>query len=305
MYLATALGLVFLVYFGDMLVHGATQLSRVLKVSDIFIGVIVVGLGTSLPEILTAVIAALKDEGGIAVGNVIGSNIANIMLILGLALVLFGPRSLGFEKGRGDYAMMLIATAALLAIAALWSSMAWGQGLFLLVLMGAILYRMTHQGRKNFEIDLDDLTPHSTAFMLATKTIMALLGLWLGADFLVSGASGIAVAFGVPPEVVGLSIVAIGTSLPELAATIAAFRVGNGQMILGNVIGSNLLNILAALGIASLFTELSFAGMGFSLIAMTFAAVVIMPLFAWPKLSARWVGGLFMLLYVLYIVSIF
>ena len=305
MYLATGLGLVFLVYFGDMLVHGATQLSRILKVSDVFIGVIVVGLGTSLPEILTAVIAALKDEGGIAVGNVIGSNIANIMLILGVAIFLFGPKSLGFEKARRDYGMMLAATAILLVMAGVWGGLGLAHGVFLLLVMMVILYLLMHQGRKGFAIDPEDLTPHSPAFLLASKTIMALLGLWLGADFLVSGASGIAVTFGVPPEVVGLSIVAVGTSLPELAATLAAYKLGNGQMIIGNVLGSNLLNILAALGLGSLFTHLSFAGMGPSLVVMALASVAIMPLFVWPKLSARWVGGLFVLLYVLYIGSIY
>lgn len=305
MYLATLLGLGFLVFFGDMLVHGATQVSRLLKVSDVFIGVIVVGLGTSLPEILTAVIAAMKGEGGIATGNVVGSNIANILLIMGTALVLFGKRGLGFDSARPDYAYMMLATGVLLAMGLIGGVLTTLQGGILLVLLALILYKLTHQGRKNFDIDPDDLTPQSPVPMLAGKTLLALLGLWLGADMLVSGASDIAVAFGVPPEVVGLSMVALGTSLPELAATFAAYRIGNGRMILGNVIGSNLLNILAALGLAALIAPLSLVGMEGSLLVMALASVAIMPLFFWLKPPARAIGVLFLGGYVFYILYIY
>lgn len=305
MYLATLLGLGFLVLFGDMLVHGATQLSRILKVSDVFIGVVVVGLGTSLPEILTAVIAAFQGEGGIATGNVVGSNIANILLILGTALVLFGKRGLGFASARMDYAMMLLVTAVLLLMAALWGELYVLQGGILLALLAGVLYRLTHQGRSTFELDPNNLTPHSPTPVLAGKTVLALIGLWLGAELLVDGAGGIAVDFGLPPEVVGLSIVALGTSLPELAATFAAFRLRNGRMILGNVIGSNLLNILAALGLAALVTPLSLVGMGVSLGVMALAAVAVLPLFIWSKLPARLIGLLFLGGYVFYIYYIY
>ena len=305
MYFATLLGLGFLVFFGDLLVQGAAQLSKLFKVSDVFIGVIVVGLGTSLPEILTAVIAAYEGKQGIATGNVVGSNIANILLILGTALVLFGRKGLGFERAHMDYGYMLFATASLLFMALAWGVLGTLQGVALLVFLAFTLYKLLHQGRQTFVEDLEDITPHSATSVLFAKTILALAGLWLGAAWLVQGASAIAVSFGLPQEVVGLSIVAVGTSLPELAATIAAYRASNGQMVLGNVIGSNIFNIFAALGAAALVAPLAMAGLGVSLMVAALSAVAILPLFLWAKLPVRWFGVLFLGGYVFYVIYIY
>ena len=288
-----------------MLVQGAAQLGRLFKVSDVFMGVVVVGLGTSLPEIMTALMAAFKNDPGIATGNVVGSNIANVLLILGTALVLFGQRSMGFGRGRIDYAIMVFATAVLCVLAATWGEVGALQGGGLLLLLGAVFFVLMYQGRQTFTPPLEETLPQSAPLGVAAKTALALAGLWLGSVWLVDGASALAVNYGVPQEVVGLSVVALGTSLPELAATFAAYKTKNGQMILGNVLGSNILNIFAALGLAALVTPLSLNGIWPSIGTAAAAAVAILPLFVLSKPPARFMGLLFLAAYMFYIYNVF
>ena len=322
-YVATFLGLGFLVFFGDMLVQGAAQLGRLFKFSQVFMGVVVVGLGTSLPEIMTALMAVLKHQPGIATGNVVGSNIANILLILGTGLVLFGRQGMGFGAARMDYGAMVLATVLLLICAAVWGEVAFWQGGVLLLFLVVVLYMLMHQGKQTFTPPPEEAAlPEKGALMLFGKTAMALVGLWLGSVWLVDGASGIAIAFGLPPAVVGLSVVALGTSLPELAATFSAYRAGHGEMILGNVLGSNIFNILAALGAAALMAPLDLASLWPSLGVVALSSVVILPLFVWSTppaflspsflsarvlsyLSPRFIGLLFLGSYIFYIYCVY
>ena len=304
MYLATIIGLWLLTHFGDALVENATKLGHHFKVSDVFIGVVVIGLGTSLPEILTALLAALQGTAALGVGNVLGSNIANILLILGLALFLFHKTPLGFNKARLDYGIMVAVTLALLFIAFIWGEVSVWQGGILLAFLTGVLYALMHKGKQHFE-EPDTNTAKTPIYNVYIATLIALIGLWLGADFLVRGASAIALSFNIPEEVVGLSLVALGTSLPELAATISSYKARNGGMILGNIIGSNILNILAALGVAGLFTPLSLKGLEANVLLVFGVSIVLLPFFFKPMLANRWVGILFLLSYAGYIAYLY
>ena len=301
MYVATVGGLMLLAFCSDMLVTGATHIGRLLRLSTVFVGVVVVGLGTSLPEILTTVLAGLKGDGALGVGNIVGSNIANIGLILGVGLILFGNTKMKTTPARLDYGMMMFASVLLCAIAAVWGEVGVLQAGILLIVMAAVLLFLLSKARN---VDLDDGEKPSWGEAL-TRTFAGLLGLWLGAELLVGGAMSIATAWGVPSEIIGLSMVALGTSLPELAATFAAARVKNCGLILGNILGSNMLNIFAALGLGGLIVPLSLQGMGRDLVVMMLFAVALLPLFILHNVSNRWVGSAFLLSYGAYIAYIY
>ncbi len=302
MYLAVLAGLLLLSFCSEWLVQGAVQIGKLLRISAVFVGVVVIGFGTSLPEILTTFIAASKGESSLGVGNIIGSNIANIGLILGVAFVLFGKHRIKTEAAKFDYGMMLIATLLLNLIAVIWGYISVLQASLLLLAMVVIFSILLHRARKT-KIDIDDEDAGWAEASL--KTVVGLFGLWAGAELLVGGAISIASAFNVPSSVIGLSMVAIGTSLPELAATIAAARKLNCGLILGNVMGSNMLNIFAALGLGGLLVPLQIAGMERDIIVMVLFSVSLLPLFIWRNIAGIGVGVVFLVTYASYMAYIY
>lgn len=244
-------GLVALVMGGDWLVRGAVSLAARLGVSSLFTGLVIVGIGTSMPEMMTSVEAALAGSSGIAWGNIAGSNIANTLLILGAA-ALIQPIALDRATMLRDAMTNIFASVLLFAIA--W--FAWGSvwiGLALLAAVaGYIWWRYSHT-----QLD-GEAIPHAEELSAAPnlKTITAggllLVGLGVmvvGASYLVTGAVDLARLFGMSEMVIGLTIVAVGTSLPELTASaIAAWR-GHSELAIGNVLGSNIFNILLIGGV--------------------------------------------------------
>ena len=244
-------GLVALVMGGDWLVRGAVSLATRLGVSSLFTGLVIVGIGTSMPEMVTSVEAALAGSPGIAWGNIAGSNIANSFLILGAA-ALIQPITLDRPTMMRDAMTNVFASVLLFAIA--W--FAWGSiwiGLALLAAVaGYVWWRYSHT-----QID-GEAIPHAEELSTAPdlKTITAggllLVGLGvmvIGASYLVTGAADLARLFGMSEVVIGLTIVAVGTSLPELTASgIAAWR-GHSELAIGNVLGSNIFNILLIGGV--------------------------------------------------------
>ncbi len=249
---AIVVGLAILVWSADRFVDGAAAIAQHMGVSNLIIGITVVGFGTSAPEIAVSVIAVLEDVPGLAVGNAIGSNIANIGLILGLTALL-APISVSSGLIRSEYPLLFGATAVLV-----WClydlQLDRMDGFLLLGLLVVIMAYMihSHRGAKKEEPndDEDDDTMSSKAAWL-----WVLLGLVLligSSRMLVWGASNIAHSLGVSELVIGLTIVALGTSLPELAASIASLKKSIADMAIGNVIGSNLFNSLAVVGIPPL-----------------------------------------------------
>ena len=246
-----AFGLAALLLGGDALVRGAVGVARRFGVSPLVIGLTLVGFGTSAPELVTSLSAALSGAPGIALGNVVGSNIANILLILGVAAVIRPvvaqmpalPREAAWVGG----------TAVLLAGLALFDEITTLMGAGLLILLGLYLWGAFRTSAPEVP-DLD--TPGDS---LSASALRLAIGLALtigGAIALVHGATGIARAYGVPEAVIGLTLVAVGTSLPELATTIMAARRGQSDVALGNILGSGIFNILGILGATALLAPL-------------------------------------------------
>ena len=247
-YLILTGGLLGLFLGGDWLVKGASGLALRFGVAPIIVGAVVVGFGTSTPELLVSLQAALGGQPGIAIGNVIGSNIANILLVLGTA-ALIGPLVLTFADVRKDLLWMTV--AVLILPYAFWSGeVSHVEGL---VFIGALaVYLFT--SLKGSRGEVDDIDAPTSLWIGGGLTILGLVTVMVGAHYLVQSASIIARQFGVSEAMIGLSIVAIGTSLPELATTVMAAIRGERDIALGNIVGSNIFNILAMLGITAVVT---------------------------------------------------
>lgn len=253
-WLLLALGLVILVVAGDALVKGAVNLALRLGIPPLIVGLTVVGFGTSSPELFVSVNAALDGAPGIALGNVVGSNIANVFLILGLPALIAAMRTSGFDT-RKPFLWMLGVTAVFIGLAFLGT---FGRlsGLVLLGLLALILWDAARDGMKARNDDpvndLEGAEPGMPLWKIIAYLAVGLIGLPIGADLLVDNAVIIATAYGVSETVIGLTLVAMGTSLPELAATTVAAIRRQADVAIGNVIGSNYFNLAGIIGVTAL-----------------------------------------------------
>jgi len=254
--LYVAAGLVLLVFGGDALVKGAVALALRLGIPALIVGLTVVAFGTSAPELIVSVQAALNGQAGIALGNVVGSNLANILLILGLPALIATIRSSQIDTRR-SYLVML-GTAVLFVILSQFSPITWWHGLILLAALALTIWDNIRQARAHREAQEElPAADHMPIWKIAAFILGGLVGLGFGASFLVEGATNIARALGVSETVIGLTLVAIGTSLPELVTSVvAAFR-GQADVAMGNVIGSNTFNILAILGVTAVIAPMN------------------------------------------------
>jgi cation:H+ antiporter len=254
-YLFLALGFLFLFLGGEFLVKASVWLALKFNISKLVIGVTVVSFATSAPELLVSLESAMSGHSQISFGNVIGSNIANIGLVLGLTCIV-GPMKVDKESLSLNYPMMLVSSLALFLALFFFNGINWivGSVLFLALVLFLIVSISRPSTSDQEELDVDDsLTLTKSIFLL----VIGGVGLYFGADFFIKGAVSIAKSFNIDDRIISLSLVAIGTSIPELAASlIAAFKKQNG-IALGNLIGSNIFNILAVLGITSFFVELN------------------------------------------------
>ncbi|WP_424990285.1 calcium/sodium antiporter [Fluviibacterium sp. S390] len=255
-----ALGLVILLLAGDALVKGAVNLSLRLGVPALIVSLTIVAFGTSAPELLISINAVLDDAPGIALGNVVGSNTANILLVLGIPAMMKGLATSGCDT-RHSYLLMLLASIVFIALC-FAGPLTWMHGVLLLA---GLTFMLVDQGRRAHNHrnaaalvtedpeELEGADPSLPGWRIALLLVLGLIGLPLGADLLVDGGINIARRFGISETVIGLTLIAIGTSLPELATTVmAAFR-NKADVALGNVIGSNIFNLLGIIGVASLF----------------------------------------------------
>lgn len=295
-FLVAGLGLVILLFAGDSLVRGAVNASLRLGVPALIVSLTVVAFGTSAPELLISIEAIDDDAPGLALGNVVGSNTANILLVLGLP-ALISTLSTSECDTRKSYVTMLIASLIFIVVA-FFGPITWVHGILLLTLLAAILADQARQAlahrRKasEMEVDLEGADPNLSWRWIAVYLALGLIGLPLGADLLVDSSLEIAEDFGVSESVIGLTLVALGTSLPELATTVMAALRRQADVALGNVIGSNIFNLLGIMGVASLFgtipVERDF--LEFDLWVMLGASVLIAP-FVFSKtrnMTRRW-----------------
>ena len=291
-----AFGLVALLVGGDLLVRGAVGVARRFGVSPLVIGLTLVGFGTSAPELVTSLSAALAGAPAIALGNVVGSNIANILLILALA-ALIRPVSAQMA-GLPREAAWVGGSALGLAVLAVAGQISFLAGIGLLALLGAYLwgaFRSSAVPAHDVDIPTDPL-PKAATFLIVGLALT--IG---GAIALVDGATGIARAYGVPEAVIGLTLVAVGTSLPELATTVMAARQGQSDVALGNILGSGIFNILGILGTTALFAKLPIESSLLPDIGVMLATTaVLIGLLFWRRAISRASGLVFLLLYAVY-----
>ena len=268
-WLLAALGLAILLLAGDALVRGAVNTSLRLGVPSLIVSLTIVAFGTSAPELLISVQAALRGVPGIAMGNVVGSNTANILLVLGIPALLTTMHTSECDS-RKNYVFMLVASVLFIALAFAGPFGAASGLLLLLALAGVLTFAFfdARSHRRNardereaakaeaFIEDLEGADPDMPWWRIIMFLVLGLVGLPLGADILVDSAVVIAGNFGLSESVIGLTLVALGTSLPELATTVMAALRREADVALGNVIGSNMFNLLAIIGIAALVSPI-------------------------------------------------
>lgn len=243
-------GLILLTIGAEYLVRGAISLANRLGMPPLLIGLTVVGFGTSMPELLVSLQAALGGAPAIAVGNVVGSNTANILLILGVAAVI-SPIAARIPNLKRDLVMMLVAAVVMLGLG-WWGVVNFWLGLTSFAVLAAYLSWVTHTDRRRMTEEEAELVIKLAGWKEAVFILGGLGALFIGADLLIDAATAIARSFGISEAVIGLTIVAVGTSLPELATSVvAAFR-RHAEVALGNVVGSNIFNILGILGITAM-----------------------------------------------------
>lgn len=313
-YVLIAAGLVLLFIGGEILVRGSVGISKKLGISRILIGIVVVGFGTSAPELLVSVKAALENHPDIALGNVVGSNIANVLLILGVASLIAPIKCT--DKAIFRDSLAVVVASCLLYGLTFYGIMEMATGIVMLTLLGAYLFYSykAEKADKHKHLSADGETVHEHEahefedmqlglFACSLFCVVGIGMLVFGADMLVEGATNVALALGVSEAVIGLSLIALGTSLPELATAVVASRHKQTDVVIGNVLGSNLFNILTILGITSIITPLPLAGRVVETdILIMLAVVVAVPLLiAWLKTFRSRLGIVFTLLYVAYI----
>jgi len=307
------IGLVILLLAGDALVRGAVNLGLRLGIPALIVSLTIVAFGTSAPELLIAIRASIEGFPGIAIGNVVGSNIANILMVLGIPAMFAGINSASCDS-RKTYLYMLASTLTFIVLAFMGPFSVW-HGVILLTMLAALLVDSYLSARKyrRGEIEclpdtdleeIDEADDDMPGWKIAMFILLGLIGLPLGADLLVDGAVGIARNFGISEAVIGLTLVAIGTSLPELATTMVAALRKHGDVAMGNVIGSNMFNILAIMGVASFFGPLKVPPgiLHFDLWVMLASSLLIVPfVFGGRNITRLW-GLLLTSLYVGYLV---
>ena len=311
-------GLAILVGAGDALVRGAVALSLRFGIPAIIVSATVVAIGTSAPELLIGVKAALEGAPGIALGNVVGSNTANVLLVLGVPAVIVPLAASGSDAHRNCWFMiaatLLFSALVLTGVVPLWGGIALVA--LSLVMIGDSIWLglkaraantgagMDAEAAEQAELaELEDADPDMPPWKIAALLLAGVIGLPLGADFLVSGARGIALSVGISETVVGLTLVAIGTSLPELATTIAAALRRQADVAIGNVIGSNIFNVTAIIGAAAIVTPLEVPAeiLARDLWVMIAATLVMLPFVLLNRPIGRITGVCFLIAYAIYL----
>ena len=314
-WLTLVLGLVILLLAGDLLVRGAVNVALRVGIPALIVSLTIVAFGTSAPELLISVNAVLEGVPGLAYGNVVGSNIANILMVLGVPAVLSRLHTSGFDT-RKSYMTMVGVTLIFIALC-FTAPLTWWHGLILLGLLAFILWdqardairhrRELRAAAAEEEEEVEGADPGMAWWKIAVFLVLGLIGLPLGADLFVDSSVEIAEMFGVSDTVIGLTLVAIGTSLPELATTVMAAIRRQADVALGNVIGSNMFNLLAILGVTALVGPIPVDSpfQSYDLWVMLASALIIAPFVFNRKLdlTRRW-GLLLSVLYILYVIVV-
>ena len=291
---------VIVLYFGaEFLIRSSKTISAKYNISPVVIGITLVSLGTSLPELIVSIIANLRGEPGMALGNVIGSNVTNISLVLGTTAI-FSPISFSFAKIRYDMYFLILITFLPLGFIFMGGLVLW-QGMVLILVF--IIYCVYLIKSSQLDDKEDTISAYENNYLLVIQVIAGIIGLALGATLFVEGAKGIADAMGVSSLAIGMSIVALGTSLPELAASLSAAKHRETGIVFGNIIGSNIMNIVLVLGIAILFGNIpvdftDIITQGFFMVILTGGLLCLLK---WKDRVTKLSGSIFVLIYLAFI----
>ncbi|MFT4838188.1 MAG: cation:H+ antiporter [Nonlabens sp.] len=306
------IGLVLLVIGGEFLVRSSVGLSLKLHLSKMIIGLTVVSFATSAPELIVSVQSALDGLSGLALGNVIGSNIANIALVLG-ATALIAPLAIDKDFFKFNWPWMMGFSILLYVLLQSGYNLVRWEGAVLLGAIVVFLILLIRRARKNPEAtDLEEELQEAKWWKIFLFLFLGGIALWQGSELLVQGAVDIAAKLGIPESIIAVSVVAVGTSVPELAASIIAALKKEKAISLGNLIGSNIFNIGSVLGITALIQPIQIEEKGMGLLTndiywMLGIAFVLLPLAFLPKAYriSRYKGVLYLAIYLLFIYSAF
>lgn len=303
-------GLVCLVLGAESLVRGAAKLALSFGISPLVVGLTVVAFGTSAPELAVSAGAVMDGKVDIAIGNVVGSNIFNVLFILGVS-ALIAPLIVNVQLIRQEVPIMILATLALVMMMLDGTLAAWEAGLLLVAMVVYTVFLVLQSRRQGAAAELDDEVDMSSTWdrHWATQLVLIAIGLALlvlGSEYLVEAAVTVARQLGVSDIVIALTIVAAGTSLPEVATSITAAIRGQRDIAVGNVVGSNTFNILGCLGVSGVLSGsglvVAESVINFDAWVMLAVALACLPIFITGREIARWEGAVFVLYYVAYTV---
>ena len=297
------IGIVLVLWGADRLTDGAVAVAEKMKMPQIVIGLTIVAMGTSMPGFCVSLISALKGTSDLAVGNIVGSNIFNTLLIVGVS-ALVAPMSIMKTTVRKDIPFALVASALLL-IMCLDGDISRIDAAILFVMFLIFMY-ITLRGAKVQGTDLEEKEKKPMATWLSVVWILVGLACLIGgSNLFVDGATAVATKLGVSEAVIGLTIVAGGTSLPELATSVVSARKGNSGIAIGNVLGSNVFNILAILGLTGVISPMTLKGITMTDLSMMVISIILIWLFSFTKYKIeRWEGAILTAVFVGYIYSL-
>lgn len=310
-------GLGVLILGGDFLVKGAVGVAAKAHLSTLVIGMTVVSFGTSAPELFVSLKAALKESPEIVVGNVIGSNIANLALVLGVTVLIF-PMPVSSNTIKFDWPMMML-SGALFFIFGYNLNVVFWEGLIMFAILVAFvvfLIRNSRSKNKAVEVQIKEELKVEEKTSPLEKTpmyknilflMLGLIGLYFGAEWLIEGASNIGASFGMSKHVIGITIVAFGTSVPELVTSVVAAYKKEMDISVGNLIGSNIFNIMAVLAITSIIhpVQIEQAVLDWDMIWMLAIFIVLLPMMVYRRKVGRFSGVVLLLTYIAYILLLF
>jgi len=301
-YISIIIGIILLSFGGDYLVKGSSGLARKLNISPMIIGIVIIGFGTSVPEIFVASNAVINNSSDIALGSVVGSNIANILLVFSFGLLIAKDNILKVVS-IGDMFVMLAVTL-LLSIFLIIGSIKTPLSFLMILLLPIYFYCSYSFFNKNIEID--EIDANDNYLKLSISIFIGFFLLFLGSDIFIKGLKDFAAYYNIPEAVLGLTLAAIGTSLPELAVTFASVKNKAEKVLLGNILGSNIINVLGALGISSLFGAI-IVPENFSFISLYYLIFSALWLYLLTRIQTKkiYLGSFGLALYLIYIISLY
>lgn len=303
-YILLVVGFVLLIKGADFFVDGSASVAKKLRVPTMIIGMTIVAMGTSAPECAVSIAASVKGSNTMAISNVIGSNIFNLMIVCG-ACALFTPLAVKASTLKQEFPLSILAAILLLGMGYLGMSLNRIEGVILLVIFAGFLLWMVWEAKKarnNTEVEEIETLSGWKCLIYIIGGIIAII---IGGDLVVDSASAIASDFGLSQTLIGLTIVAFGTSLPELVTSLVAAKKGETDMALGNVIGSNIFNILLVLGVAAAVSPMTMLNENLIDDVILIAVSVLVWIFAWTKKKLNRVHGIIMIaIYIAYAVYI-